>query len=152
MKIIRILVNHPKNWNFKRNIKWQKKHIAFTIGRRKRSVARVRFLKGKGNVVINGRDFEEYFGRSTTKMVMKQPLELTETVGKYDIFVNVIGGGLSGQAEAIRMGISRALTEIDPDLRPVLKRAGFLTRDSREVERKKYGQPGARKKFQFSKR
>jgi len=129
-----------------------KKHLAFTIGRRKRSVARVRFLKGKGNVVINGRDFEEYFGRSTTKMVMKQPLQLTETYDKYDIFVNVVGGGLSGQAEAIRMGISRALQEIDPNLRPALKKAGFLTRDSREVERKKYGQPGARKKFQFSKR
>ena len=129
-----------------------KKHLAFTIGRRKRSVARVRFRKGKGNVVINGRDFEEYFGRSTTKMVMKQPLQLTETHDKYDIFVNVVGGGLSGQAEAIRMGISRALQEIDPNLRPALKKAGFLTRDSREVERKKYGQPGARKKFQFSKR
>ena len=83
---------------------------------------------------------------------MKQPLYLTETHDKYDIFVNVVGGGLSGQAEAIRMGISRALQEIDPNLRSALKKAGFLTRDSREVERKKYGQPGARKKFQFSKR
>ncbi len=128
------------------------KHLTFTIGRRKRSVARVRFLKGKGDVVINGRDFETYFGRSTTKMVMKQPLELTQSMDKYDIFVNVSGGGLSGQAEAIRMGISRGLQEIDPELRPTLKKAGFLTRDSREVERKKYGQPGARKKFQFSKR
>ena len=129
-----------------------KKHLTFTIGRRKRSVARVRFLKGKGDVVINGRDFETYFGRSTTKMVMKQPLELRQSMDKYDIFVNVSGGGLSGQDEAIRMGISRGLQEIDPERRPTLKKAGFLTRDSREVERKKYGQPGARKKFQFSKR
>ena len=129
-----------------------KKHLAFTIGRRKRSVARVRFLKGKGNVIINGRDFNEYFGRDTTKMVMKQPLYLTNTQDKYDIFVNVNGGGLSGQAEAIRMGISRGLQEIEPNLRTNLKKAGFLKRDSREVERKKYGQPGARKKFQFSKR
>mgnify|MGYP001342358585 CR=1 FL=1 len=129
-----------------------KKYLSVTLGRRKRSVARVRFTKGKGNIIINDRDHESYFGRSTSKMVMKQPLELTETSGKYDIIVNVHGGGLSGQAEAIRMGISRGLQEMDPNLRPPLKKAGFLTRDPREVERKKYGQPGARRRFQFSKR
>ncbi len=129
-----------------------KKYLSVTLGRRKRSVARVRFTKGKGNIIINDRDHESYFGRSTSKMVMKQPLELTETSGKYDIIVNVHGGGLSGQAEAIRMGISRGLQEMDPNLRTPLKKAGFLTRDPREVERKKYGQPGARRRFQFSKR
>ena len=129
-----------------------KKFLAVTLGRRKRSVARVRFIKGKGKIIINDRDHESYFGRSTSKMVMKQPLFLTETNVKYDIIVNVHGGGLSGQAEAIRMGISRGLQEIDPNLRSSLKKAGFLTRDSREVERKKYGQPGARARFQFSKR
>ena len=129
-----------------------KKYLSVTLGRRKRSVARVRFAKGKGNIIINDRDHESYFGRSTSKMVMKQPLELTETSGKYDIIVNVHGGGLSGQAEAIRMGISRGLQEMDANLRTPLKKAGFLTRDPREVERKKYGQPGARRRFQFSKR
>ena len=129
-----------------------KKYLSVTLGRRKRSVARVRFMKGRGKIIINNRDHESYFGRSTSKMVMKQPLELTETSGKYDIIVNVHGGGLSGQAEAIRMGISRGLQEMDPNLRTPLKKAGFLTRDPREVERKKYGQPGARARFQFSKR
>ena len=121
-------------------------------GRRKSSVARVRFTKGKGAIVVNRRSLEEYFGRDTSKMVLKQPLELVGLGGQYDISVNVNGGGLSGQAGAIRHGIARALEKIDADLRPQLKKAGMLTRDSREVERKKCGQPGARKNFQFSKR
>jgi len=129
-----------------------KKYLSVTLGRRKRSVARVRFMKGKGKIIINNRDHESYFGRSTSKMVMKQPLVLTESDSKYDIFVNVHGGGLTGQAGAIRLGISRALQKIDPNHRTPLKKAGFLTRDPREVERKKYGQPGARRRFQFSKR
>jgi small subunit ribosomal protein S9 len=121
-------------------------------GRRKSSVARVRFTKGKGNIIVNKRPLEEYFGRDTSKMVLKQPLELVGIGNQYDISVNVNGGGLSGQAGAIRHGIARALEKIDPELRPQLKKAGMLTRDSREVERKKCGQPGARKNFQFSKR
>ncbi len=122
------------------------------VGRRKTSVARVIFRKGKGKITINNRDIENYFGRDTLKMVLRQPLELTEMMGKHDIIVNVFGGGLSGQAGAIRLGIARVLERVDPDLRPILKKEGMLTRDPREVERKKYGQPGARKKFQFSKR
>ncbi|MBT5955736.1 MAG: 30S ribosomal protein S9 [Candidatus Marinimicrobia bacterium] len=121
-------------------------------GRRKSSVARVRFTKGKGAIVVNRRPLEEYFGRDTSKMVLKQPLELVGLGGQYDIDVNVDGGGLSGQAGAIRHGIARVLEKIDTELRPQLKKAGMLTRDSREVERKKCGQPGARKNFQFSKR
>ena len=121
-------------------------------GRRKSSVARVRFTKGKGVIVVNRRPLDEYFGRDTSKMVLKQPLELVDLVSQYDIDVNVNGGGLSGQAGAIRHGIARALEKIDAELRPSLKKAGMLTRDSREVERKKCGQPGARKNFQFSKR
>ena len=121
-------------------------------GRRKSSVARVRFTKGKGAIVVNRRPLEEYFGRDTSKMVLKQPLELVGLGGQYDIDVNVDGGGLSGQAGAIRHGIARVLEKIDTELRPQLKKAGVLTRDSREVERKKCGQPGARKNFQFSKR
>ena len=121
-------------------------------GRRKSSVARVRFTKGKGTIIVNKRSLEEYFGRDTSKMVLKQPLELVNLVSQYDIDVNVNGGGLSGQAGAIRHGIARALEKINADLRPPLKKAGMLTRDSREVERKKCGQPGARKNFQFSKR
>ena len=121
-------------------------------GRRKSSVARVRFTEGKGAIIVNKRPLEEYFGRDTSKMVLKQPLELVNLVSQYDIDVNVNGGGLSGQAGAIRHGIARALEKINADLRPPLKKAGMLTRDSREVERKKCGQPGARKNFQFSKR
>ena len=121
-------------------------------GRRKSSVARVRFTKGKGTIIVNKCPLEEYFGRDTSKMVLKQPLELVDLVSQYDIDVNVNGGGLSGQAGAIRHGIARALEKINADLRPPLKKAGMLTRDSREVERKKCGQPGARKNFQFSKR
>ena len=121
-------------------------------GRRKSSVARVRFTKGKGAIVVNKRPLEEYFGRDTSKMVLRQPLELVNLVSQYDIDVNVNGGGLSGQAGAIRHGIARVLEKINAELRPSLKKAGMLTRDSREVERKKCGQPGARKNFQFSKR
>jgi len=122
------------------------------LGRRKRSVARVRFVNGTGKIIINNRDIDDYFGRDTAKMVLREPLEITEMMGKYDIYANVYGGGLSGQAGAIRLGISRVLEKLDADLRPILKKAGMMTRDPREVERKKYGQPGARKRFQFSKR
>ncbi len=122
------------------------------VGRRKAAVARVYLRPGTGNITINGRGFEEYFPRPTGRMVMMQPMELTETSDKFDIHVNVRGGGLSGQVGAIRLGITRALMEYDISLRGALKKAGFVTRDARVVERKKYGQPGARKRFQFSKR
>ena len=124
----------------------------YATGRRKEATARVWLKAGTGAVVINGRDINNYFGRETSKMVLAQPLALLEQVGKVDVTVNVKGGGLSGQAGAIRHGISRALTRMNPDFRSPLKKAGFLTRDSRAVERKKYGQPGARRRFQFSKR
>jgi small subunit ribosomal protein S9 len=123
-----------------------------TVGRRKESVARVRVTPGTGNITINGRTMDEYFGRETSKMILVEPLKLVDQIGKLDIAVNAKGGGLSGQAGAIRHGISRALCEINPDFRPILKKAGFMTRDARAVERKKYGRPGARKRFQFSKR
>ena len=122
------------------------------IGRRKSSVARVQMASGKGAIIVNKRPIENYFGRDTLKMMLGQPLELMQLKGKYDITVNVNGGGLSGQAGAIRLGIARCIEKINPENRPNLKQAGMLTRDAREVERKKYGQPGARKKFQFSKR
>jgi len=122
------------------------------IGRRKSSIARVNMSSGKGAFIVNNRPIENYFGRDTLKMVMGQPLELLKLAGKYDISAKVNGGGLSGQAGAIRLGIARCIEKINPDNRLSLKQAGMLTRDSREVERKKYGQPGARKKFQFSKR
>ena len=122
------------------------------IGRRKSSIARVNISSGKGAFIVNSRPIENYFGRDTLKMVMDQPLELLQLTGKYDISAKVNGGGLSGQAGAIRLGIARCIEKINPDNRLSLKQAGMLTRDSREVERKKYGQPGARKKFQFSKR
>lgn len=124
----------------------------YATGRRKESVARVWITPGEGNIVINSRTMDEYFGRETSKMVVVQPLELVEQKGKIDVQVNVVGGGLSGQAGAIRHGITRALMEYNPEYRPVLKKAGLVTRDARAVERKKYGQPGARKRFQFSKR
>ena len=130
----------------------KKSEVWSATGRRKSSVARVRFTKGKGAIIVNSRPLEEYFGRDTSKMVLKQPLELVGLGSQYDIDVNVNGGGLSGQAGAIRHGIARALEKINAELRPSLKKAGMLTRDSREVERKKCGQPGARKNFQFSKR
>lgn len=123
----------------------------YGTGRRKTSVARVR-LVGEGNVVINGRHIDEYFGIKTLDLIVKQPLNLTETADKYDVIANVQGGGPSGQAGAIRHGISRALLELDAELRPALKKAGFLTRDPREKERRKYGLKKARKASQFSKR
>ena len=122
------------------------------VGRRKGSVARVIISPGKGNIVINGKDFKEYICRESLAILVTQPLDLTDQRESYNVTVNVKGGGLTGQAGAIRLGIARALNEVSADFRSPLKAAGFLTRDSREVERKKYGQPGARKKFQFSKR
>ena len=122
------------------------------VGRRKGSVARVLITPGKGDIVINGKPFKEYICRESLAIVVTQPLELTDQRESYNVSVNVKGGGLSGQAGAIRLGIARALNDVSADFRSTLKEAGFLTRDSREVERKKYGQPGARKKFQFSKR
>ena len=122
------------------------------IGRRKDSVARINMSPGKGEILINGRPFKDYLCRESLAIVVTQPLDLLDQRNSYDIKINVNGGGTSGQASAIRLGISRALNEVSSDFRPALKQAGFLTRDAREVERKKYGQPGARKKFQFSKR
>ena len=124
----------------------------YATGRRKHAVARVWLQPGSGKIAINDRSLEEYFGRETSRMVFRQALELTETSGQFDVFVNVHGGGLSGQADAIRHGISRSLIKIDPAHRPSLKKAGYLTRDARQKERKKYGQRGARARFQFSKR
>ncbi|HSY40439.1 MAG TPA: 30S ribosomal protein S9 [Polyangia bacterium] len=124
----------------------------YATGRRKHAVARVWLQPGSGKIAINDRSLEEYFGRETSRMVFRQALELTETSGQFDVFVNVRGGGLSGQADAIRHGISRSLIKIDPAHRPSLKKAGYLTRDARQKERKKYGQRGARARFQFSKR
>jgi len=124
----------------------------YATGRRKTSVARVWLKPGEGNVTINKRSIDDYLKRDTAKMIIRQPLELTETLGKFDIYVNVRGGGISGQAGAIKHGISRALLAVNLDFRPLLKKSGFLTRDSRVKERKKYGQPGARKRFQYSKR
>jgi len=121
-------------------------------GRRKSSVARVRMTPGKGSILVNGKDFKDYLCRDTLATVVTQPLNTVEATDKYDISVNVNGGGLTGQAGAIRLGIARALLQVDSEFRPSLKAAGFLTRDARKVERKKYGQPGARKRFQFSKR
>ncbi|MBQ3274246.1 MAG: 30S ribosomal protein S9 [Christensenellaceae bacterium] len=121
-------------------------------GRRKKSIARVRLIAGKGNITINKRDIEEYFGYETLKMIARAPLTLTETAGKYDVFVNVRGGGYTGQAGAIRHGIARALVKAEEDLKPALKKAGFLTRDPRMKERKKYGLKAARRAPQFSKR
>jgi small subunit ribosomal protein S9 len=124
----------------------------YGTGRRKTAVARVYLRPGSGGIVVNRRDFDNYFPNQVLKMVIRQPLLLTETADKFDVLVNVAGGGASGQAGAIRHGIARALIEYNPELRPRLKGAGLLTRDARKVERKKYGQPKARKRFQFSKR
>ena len=121
-------------------------------GKRKRSVARIRVSKGKGEIVVNNKPLDEYFGTEILRMIVRQPLALTNNVGKFDMSVNVCGGGVSGQAGAIKHGITKALLEIDPELRGELKRAGFVTRDSRIKERKKYGRKKARKSFQFSKR
>ena len=123
------------------------------LGRRKSAIARVYVNPGKGAIVINDRPFEQYFPMDTLQYIVKQPLELTNTIANYDIKVNLDGGGVKGQAEAVRLAIARALCKIDKEaFRPKLKANGFLTRDSREVERKKPGQPGARRRFQFSKR
>ncbi|MFV2071364.1 MAG: 30S ribosomal protein S9 [Thermoanaerobaculales bacterium] len=124
----------------------------YGTGRRKTAVARVYLRPGSGKITVNRRDFDEYFPNRVLKMVIRQPLLLTETAEKFDILVNVLGGGPNGQAGAIRHGISRALLEYNGELRPQLKAVGFLTRDARKVERKKPGQPKARKRFQFSKR
>ena len=124
----------------------------YGTGRRKTSTARVYLRPGAGEVQINRKSFEQYFPNETLRMIIRQPLQLTETAGKFDILVNVVGGGPAGQAGAIRHGITRALIEFNTDLRRALKQAGLVTRDPRIKERKKYGQKGARKRFQFSKR
>ena len=122
------------------------------IGRRKTSVARVILRSGNGKIVVNGKEFEKAFPLLVSREDITRPFSVTETSGKYDVFVNVKGGGSTGQAQAIRLGIARALIDTNPEFRPSLKIEGFLTRDPRMVERKKYGQPKARKRFQFSKR
>lgn len=124
----------------------------YGTGRRKKSVARVRLVPGEGKVLINDRSIDEYFGLATLKVIVKQPLALTDTVDKFDVLCKVVGGGFTGQAGAIRHGISRALLKADEELRPILKKAGFLTRDPRMKERKKYGLKKARRAPQFSKR
>jgi small subunit ribosomal protein S9 len=124
----------------------------YGTGRRKHSVARVRLVPGDGRFIVNGRELDEFFGLDTLKVIAKQPLVLTETEGKYDVLVSVEGGGYTGQAGAIRHGVARALLKVDPELRSSLKSAGFLTRDARMKERKKYGLKGARRAPQFSKR
>jgi small subunit ribosomal protein S9 len=124
----------------------------YATGKRKTAIARVWIKAGTGAVSVNGKTADEYFERETSRMIMRQALELIEAVDQFDVFATVQGGGHSAQAEAMRHGISRALIALDPEKRSVLKRAGFLTRDARKKERKKYGQPGARKRFQYSKR
>jgi len=124
----------------------------YATGKRKTSVARVWMKEGSGLLVVNKRNFDDYFTLDMLKRLITQPLDVTEKKGKFDFYINVNGGGISGQAGAIRHGISRALVEYDEELKSPLKKAGFLTRDARVKERKKYGQPGARKRFQYSKR
>jgi small subunit ribosomal protein S9 len=124
----------------------------YATGKRKNAIARVRLKPGTGRVIVNERPVEEYFGRQTSRMIVMQPFELTQTAGRFDTYVRVRGGGLSGQAGALKHGISKALLEVDPAHRAVLKAAGFITRDARVKERKKYGKRGARASFQFSKR
>ncbi len=128
------------------------KNIAIGTGRRKTAVARVFLREGSGKIVVNGKDVAEYFPVDSQVRIVNQPLLVTSNSNKFDILVNVRGGGLNGQAQAILHGLSRALTQVDPNARPALKANGYLTRDSRMVERKKYGQRGARRRFQFSKR
>jgi small subunit ribosomal protein S9 len=130
----------------------EKKNIIWTTGRRKSSVARVRLFPGTGTVTVNNRTIENYFPRPTSRMRILEPFEATETTGQYDVLVSVEGGGLSAQADAVRLGISRALITVTETLRPVLRKGGMLTRDPREVERKKYGRHKARKRPQYSKR
>ncbi len=126
--------------------------VVYTVGRRKAAIARVYVKPGQGTITINKRPLETYFPLEIFQYVVKQPMMVTEKSESFDVNINLCGGGIKGQAEAARLGISRALCEIDAEMRPILKRNGFLTRDSREVERKKPGQPSARAKFQFSKR
>jgi small subunit ribosomal protein S9 len=129
-----------------------RKHTIWTTGRRKSAVARIRMAPGAGAIVVNARTLEDYFPRPTARMRILEPFELTETKGQYDTIVHVVGGGISAQADAVRLGISRALIEASDGLRPALRKAGMLTRDPREVERKKYGHHKARKRPQYSKR
>jgi small subunit ribosomal protein S9 len=124
----------------------------YGTGKRKTAVARTWLKPGKGSITINQRDVDDYFRRETAKMIVEQPLVLTDTYGSFDVNVNVSGGGISGQAAAVRHGITKALLQVNPEFRPILKRAGFVTRDPRAKERKKYGQKGARARFQYSKR
>ncbi|HLA29221.1 MAG TPA: 30S ribosomal protein S9 [Syntrophales bacterium] len=124
----------------------------YATGKRKYAVARVYMKEGNGTILVNKRNFDDYFTRDSLKMLIRQPLEITGNSDKFDFYVNVCGGGISGQAGAIKHGIAKALLEYNIELRPILKKTGFLTRDPRIKERKKYGQPGARKRFQFSKR
>jgi small subunit ribosomal protein S9 len=126
--------------------------VTNTLGRRKTAVARLYMTPGKGDIIINGRDYKEYFPSEILQIIVNQPFVLTKTEGVYDLKVNLTGGGINGQAGAVRLAISRALQEIDSELRPPLKKEGFLTRDPRMVERKKPGRRKARRKFQFSKR
>jgi len=126
--------------------------VYYATGKRKAAISRVWLKPGNGEFKINKRSIEEYFRRDTLKMIVQQPFELTNTAGKYDVFASVHGGGISGQAGAMRHGITKALLEINSDFRPILKNSGFITRDSRVKERKKYGQKGARARFQYSKR
>ena len=126
--------------------------VEIFTGRRKSSIARIMLTDGTGNIVVNDKTIEEYFPRGTHRLIIMQPFAITKTENKYDMVVNVCGGGLSGQAGAVRLGASRALQTLEPKLRDSLKKAGMLTRDAREVERKKYGRSGARKRYQFSKR
>jgi len=125
---------------------------AYATGKRKDAVARVWIKPGSGKITVNGRDVEVYFARPVLRMILRQPLEIAKRTGQYDLMITVAGGGLSGQAGAVRHGLAKALTHYEPELRPALKREGFLTRDSRVVERKKYGKKKARRSFQFSKR
>jgi small subunit ribosomal protein S9 len=128
------------------------RELHVTTGKRKCAVARVRMIPGEGKFTINGRSLEQYFGRQTSRMIVNQPFDLTNTHGQYNMWVNVRGGGVAAQATAIRHGLTRALLKANPDFRGVLKKAGFITRDPREVERKKYGRHKARKRPQYSKR
>jgi small subunit ribosomal protein S9 len=132
--------------------KLDKQGRAYATGKRKDAVARVWIKPGKGTITVNGRALDVYFARPVLRMILQQPFGIASRVGQYDVVVTVAGGGLSGQAGAVRHGLSKALTYFEPDLRGVLKKAGFLTRDSRTVERKKYGRKKARRSFQFSKR
>ena len=131
---------------------YDSKPYYYGTGRRKHSVARVRMYPGTGKITINGRDIDEYFGLETLKLIVRQPMEITDTLGRFDIVCTVAGGGVSGQSGAIRHGVARALLQNGDEMRPILKKAGFLTRDPRMKERKKYGLKGARRAPQFSKR